>query len=364
MRLRRLTLAATVAVAVGVAGLAGCSSNDKDNDSTATAGRCTPLQTARPAATTPATPTPSPGATDPVTPDNTRYTIGAAVILSHPALEAVIAGFEEVLTEQGVNYKLITENAQGDQANALTIASSFASNSSIDLILAVSTPIAQAMANAEKDRPILFSAVTDPVASDLVPSWDKAGENITGTSDLNPDANPVSLVCEAFPGVKTIGVLYSSSEPNSIAQLEAYQAEAKKVGVTIKPQAITSASEITAGLAALSGVDAILIPTDNTVVASIDTVIGFGEENQIPVFCADTSTVEQGTVATRGLSYHDLGRRTGEMAVEILRDGTPVSAIAPEATSAPDLVLNPEAAKRFGLTLPADLVAQGTVVTG
>lgn len=364
MKRRRLALtglAAAVAVSMSMAGLAGCSSSTDDSAST---GPCTPLPLARAASPSAPADTPSPEASSDPQASDTQYTIGTAVIVSHPALQAVLDGFEEVLKEENVDYRLINENAQGDQANAVTIASSFASNSSIDLILAVSTPVSLAMASAEKDRPILFAAVTDPVRDGLVPSWDEAGPNITGASDLNPEAHPVSLICEAMPNAKTVGVIYSSSESNSLAQVEAYKAEAEEVGLTVKTQAVTSAAEITAGLEALSGVDAILVPTDNTVVASIATVIGFGEEKQIPVFCADNSTVELGTVATRGLSYHDQGRRVGQMAVEILRDGKPISSIKPEATTGTELLVNPDAAALFGLTLPESLVNQGTVVSG
>ncbi|MDR0284290.1 MAG: ABC transporter substrate-binding protein [Propionibacteriaceae bacterium] len=302
------------------------------------------------------------GAPSTTTTAGKTYTIASAVIISHPALQAVQDGFEEVLKEQGITYKMTSENAQGDPANATTIASSFASNKDIDLMLAISTPIALAIANAEKDRPILFSAVTDPVRDGLVPSWDAAGANITGTSDLNPEAHPVSLVQEAMPDVKTIGVLYSSSESNSLAQLDAYKTEAASLGLTLKPQAITSAAEVSVGLAALKGVDAILVPTDNTVVAAITSVVSFGQENHIPVFCADTSTVSLGTVATRGLSYHDLGRRTGEMAVSILRDGVNISTIKPEATTSTELLVNTGAAQTFGLTLPASLTSGATII--
>ena len=302
------------------------------------------------------------GGSTPSTSDTGKqYTIGIAVIVSHPALQAVDDGFQKVLKDNNINYKTIEENAQGDSSNAATIASGFAANKDIDLILAISTPIALAMASAVQDTPILFSAVTDPVSVGLVPSWTQAGQNITGTSDLNPDAKPVSLVQEAMPDVKTIGVLYSSSEPNSLTQVQAYQTEAASLGVTIKPQAVTSAAEISAGLAALSGVDAILIPTDNTVVASIATVIQYGQENQIPVFCADTSTVSLGTVATRGLSYEALGEATGQMAVQILT-GTSISTIAPQAPTTTELLVNTGAAAKYGLTLPASLVSQGTDV--
>jgi len=333
MKTRRLLSTSVAAVAALSLSLAGCSGNDNGGN-------------------------PSSDAAD------TQYVIGSAVIVSHPALEAVQDGFEEVLKEQGLNYKIISQNAQGDSANAPTIASSFASNKDIDLILAISTPIALAMATAEKDRPILFSAVTDPVRDGLVPSWDQAGPNISGTSDLNPGAKPVSLVKEAMPDVKTIGVLYSSSESNSLAQVDTYKEEAASIGVTLKTQSITSAAEISVGLESLADVDAILIPTDNTVVAAIASVIAYGQEHQIPVFCADTSTVEAGTVATRGLSYHDLGRRTGEMAVSILRDGVDVSTIKPEATTSTELSINPTAAASYGLTLPAALVSQAATVEG
>ncbi len=328
MRRRRLaltSLATAAVVGLGLSSLTGCSSSD-DADSDA------------------------------------EFTIGTAVIVEHPALQAVLAGFEDVLREEGLDYKLISKNAQGEESNVTTIANSFASNSDIDLILAISTPIAKQVANAEKERPILFSAVTDPVADRLVPSWDEAGKNITGTSDLHSGGNPVALIQEAMPDVATIGVLYSAAESNSAAQLEQYQAEAAELGVTIKPKAITSSAEVTAGLEALADVDAIMIPTDNTLVAAISAVIKFGKEKQIPVFCADTSTVELGTVATRGLSYNELGRRTGAMAVEILRDGKSVSSIKPEAPESTDLLVNPGAATTFGLTLPDGLVSQGTVV--
>ena len=346
MKSRLFAVSIAAALALSLALTACSNSSTQDSNSNTTPGGD--------AATTPGVTTPD---------GNAQYTIGVAVIVSHPALQAVQDGFEEVLKEQGLNYTLVSENAQGDTANAATIASSFAANKKLDLILAISTPIALAMASAIQDRPILFSAVTDPVAVGLVPSWDQAAANVTGTSDLNPDAKPVSLVQEAMPSVKTIGVLYSSSEPNSLTQVTAYKEEAASLGVTIKDQAITSAAEIATGLESLAGVDAILIPTDNTVVASIASVIGFGQEHQIPIFCADTSTVSMGSVAARGLSYHDLGRATGEMAVSILRDGVPINTIKPEATTSTELVVNPGAAQTFGLTLPADFVSQGTVVT-
>ncbi|MCL2316642.1 MAG: ABC transporter substrate-binding protein [Actinomycetia bacterium] len=345
MKARRLMLAATAGLATLSLGLTACSNTSPGSTSSSTGS--TSSTSAASTSTTAKT-----------------YTIGVAVIVSHPSLQAVQDGFEAVLKEQNVKYTLIPQNAQGDQANAATIASSFAANKNIDLMLAISTPIALALASAEKTRPIIFSAVTDPVGAGLCPSWQQAGPNITGTSDLNPAGKPIGMVKEAIPGAKTIGILYSSSEPNSLTQVKSLEEEATALGgVTLKEQAITSASEISTGLQALAGVDAILIPTDNTVVAAIATVIAFGQEHKIPVFSSDTSPVNQGTVAARGVSYNALGRRAGEMAVSILRDGKPVSSIPPEAPSDTQLVVNPDAAKTFGLTLPDAFLKGATIVT-
>jgi len=350
MRSRRPLVAASLAAFALT--LTACSSSTAGNaGSTASP---TP-----PASSTTSSPAPS---TTPSPADKT-FTIGVAVIVSHPSLQAVQDGFEAVLKEQGVKYTLIPQNAQGDAANAATIASSFAANKNIDLMLAISTPIALALASAEKTRPIIFSAVTDPVGAGLCPSWQQAGPNVTGTSDLNPEAKPVSMVKEAMPGVKTIGVLYSSSEPNSLVQVKAYEDEAKTVGVTLKEQAITAASEISTGLGALKGVDAILVPTDNTVIAAISTVIAYGQEHKIPVFTSDTAPVSLGAVAARGVSYKNLGRRAGEMAVSILRDGKSISSIPPEAPTQTELSVNPDAAKTFGLTLPDSFLKGATIVT-
>ena len=286
-----------------------------------------------------------------------KYTIGVTVIVAHPALEAAQKGFEDVLTEEGLDYGIIFENAQGEKSNAATIATMFADNKKIDLMLAISTDSSLALANVEKSRPILFTAVTDPVQEGLVPSWQTAAPNMTGTSDLNPGANTIALMKEAMPNLKNVGVLYTSSESNSLSQVDVYRTEAAVLGVTLQLQGITNASEVSVGLAALKDVEAIIVPTDNTVVAAIESVIAFGKENKIPIFCADSSTVELGTVATRGLSYYELGRVTGEMAVGILRDGKTVADYPPQAPTGTDLSVNVTSAEAYGLTLPEEFVA-------
>ncbi|MDR0416993.1 MAG: ABC transporter substrate-binding protein [Propionibacteriaceae bacterium] len=291
------------------------------------------------------------------------FTIGTAVIMDHPSLQLIAQGFKEVLAEAGVDVKYIEENAQGDSSNAATIASTFHDNQDIDLILAITTPIAQAIVQAETARPVLYAGVTDPVYAGLVPEIDgPSGTNVTGTSDLNPNAKPVALVKEIIPDAQTIGVLYSSSEPNSIVQVDAFKAEAGPLGVTIKESAITATSELATGVQALADCDAILVPTDNTVVSGISTVIAFGEQNQIPVFTADAESVQAGSVATRGISYYELGRRTGEMALAILVDGKDVGTVPALVVKETQLIVNLEAAAKMGVTISQALLADAEVV--
>lgn len=291
------------------------------------------------------------------------FTIGTAVIVSHPSLQLIRDGFADYLQEKGIKATYLDENAQGDQNNSATIAATFHENSDIDLMLAISTPIAQAVVQVEKTRPVLFAGITDPVAAGLVPSLDQpSGTNVTGTSDLNPNGKPVGLIQEMVPDVATVGVLYTSSEQNSVIQVETYKEEAASLGITIKESAITNSSELATGVQALAGVDAILIPTDNNVVAGIATVIGFGEQNQIPVFTADTESVGKGTVAARGVSYYDMGCRTGEMAYRVLAEGTDVATIPTLVVQETEISANPAAAARMGLTIPQAILDQATLV--
>jgi putative ABC transport system substrate-binding protein len=349
MKARTLPLGLAVAGALALA-LAGCGGTDQPA-----------TQDTR--ATSASEEAPEPEA--PPTADDAEavtFNIGITQIVDHPSLNLIKDGFKDALAQAGIDATYDEQNAQGDQSNAATIAGSFAADPSIDLILAIATPTAQAVVQQITDRPILFAGVTDPVDAGLVPSFDPSGTNVTGTSDLNPNARPVELVQEVIPTVETIGVLYSSAEANSEVQVEAYETEAEALGIEIKPQSITNSSEVMTGAQALEGVDAILIPTDNTVVSALDAVIQFAERAQIPVFSADAESVERGTVATRGISYYDLGLRTGEMAVQVLRDGVDPGTIATLVVQETELKVNPESAERMGVTIPDALLAEATIV--
>ncbi|MDR1807139.1 MAG: ABC transporter substrate-binding protein [Propionibacteriaceae bacterium] len=291
-------------------------------------------------------------------------TIGVAVYVDHPSLQLIRDGFEDYLTSQGVRATYKDANAQADGANVATIATTFAQDPDLDLILAITTPIAQAIVQQERDIPVIYAGVTDPADAGLVTNNEgPSGTNVTGTSDMNPNAKPVELITEIVPDVKTIGVLYSSSEPNSLVQVTAFENEAAPLGITIKPTAVTNTNEIATAVETMTDVDAILIPTDNTVVAGIAPVIAFGEKNQIPVFTADAESLSKGSIASRGLSYYEQGKETGEMAYKILVEKVPVGEVPAIISQQTQLYVNEEAAAAMGVTIPEALLKDATIVT-
>ncbi|MDR0990510.1 MAG: ABC transporter substrate-binding protein, partial [Propionibacteriaceae bacterium] len=274
----------------------------------------------------------------------------------------------DYLSDQGVQVIYKEENAQADGANVAMIATTFAEDANLDLILAITTPIAQAMVQQENEVPIIYAAVTDPSGAGLLPAdldppnEGPSGTNVTGASDLNPNAEPVHLIQEIMPDVKTIGVLYSSSEPNSKVQLDSYEAEAAQLGIEIVPTAVTNTNEIVTAVQTMTAVDAILVPTDNTVVAGIAPVIDFGEKNQIPVYTADAETLSQGAVASRGMSYYTQGREVGAMAYEILVDKIPAGEVPAVVTQQTQLYVNLGAAEKMGVTIPQSLLDEAEEV--
>jgi putative ABC transport system substrate-binding protein len=293
------------------------------------------------------------------------YSIAITQFLDHPSLNAITQGFKDALEEKGVKAEYTYDDAQGDQANTATIAGKYAADGDIDLVMAVATPSAQAVVTQVTDRPVLFAGVTDPVAAGLVPSWDPSGTNVTGTSDLNPEGRPAGLIQEVMgaDNVKTIGYLYSLGEKNSEVQLEALREEAEPLGIDVKESGIANSSELATGAQALAGVDAIFVGTDNTVVTGLEQVVAFGQEQKIPLFVGDAASVERGAVATRGIDYYQLGRRSGEMAYRILVEGVAAGEIAPLQVEDTEIVANPDAAESYGITIPEAMLEGAQIVT-
>ncbi|MCI7551824.1 MAG: ABC transporter substrate-binding protein [Actinomycetaceae bacterium] len=289
------------------------------------------------------------------------YSIGIAEFVSHPSLDASIAGFKAAIADAGLDVTYDEQNSQGDQGTAASIASKFASQD-LDLVLAVATPIAQAVAQNVVDVPVLFTAVTDPEAAQLVASNEQPGANVTGTTDLNPVADQIALVKRVLPEAKKVGVIYSSGEVNSEVQVVLAKEEAQKQGLEIVEKTITNSSEVSQAAQALGDVDAIYVPTDNIVVSALDSVVQVAEATQTLLVVGEASSVEKGGALTFGLNYEDLGRQTGEMAVEILTQGADPATMAVQAQQNPQLVVNPAAAERMGITLPQDLLDEADQV--
>lgn len=305
----------------------------------------------------------SDGATDAAGGGGESYRIGISQLVQHPALDAAATGFKNAFEDEGINVEWVEQNANGEQPTAVTIAQGFASDSSIDLVLAIATPAAQAAATAIPDRPVLFTAVTDPVAADLVDSAEAPGGNVTGTNDLNPVADQIALIKEIVPNAKTVGVVYSSGEVNSEVQVKLAKEAADKNGLTIKEQSVTQVGEVPTALEALGQVDAIYVPTDNLIVSGIDSVMQYSTSKQIPVFSGDTGPVEEnGAVATLGLDYEKLGYQTGQMAIRILRDGEKPESMPVEQLTEFELVVNKKGAADVGIELPQAVLDRAATV--
>jgi len=287
--------------------------------------------------------------------------IGINQLLQHPALDAATEGFKKAFFDAGYvdgeTVKFDEQNANGEQATAVTIANKFAGQK-LDLVLAVATPAAQATAQAISDMPVVFTAVTDPEAAGIVDSWEKPGANVTGVSDLNPVAEQIGLVREMIPAAKTVGVAYSSGEVNSSVQVKIAKEAAAKLGLTIKEATISNPSELGQAVASLGNVDAIWVPTDNGVGSAIEVVVQYAEKNKIPMFVADATQVESGGVMTVGLDYSQIGYQTGQMALDILENGKDPATMPVEMpkADAPPLTINLGAAKRMGLEIPQSFI--------
>lgn len=288
--------------------------------------------------------------------------IGVLQFVQHPALDAATEGFKEALDDAGVDVEYDDQNAQGEVPNTSTIATTFASDD-LDLVFTVATPAAQAATQAILDTPVLFTAVTDAEAAGLVESNDAPGANVTGTSDLNPVADQLALLAEIAPDAKTVGVVYSSGEVNSEVQVDLAKEAAADLGLTIKEATVSNSSEVQQATQSLGDVDAIYVPTDNTVVSGIAALIQVAEQQQIPVISGDSGPVESGAVATIGIDYTKLGYQTGEMAAKILLEGADPATMPVETSNDVELIINPAGAERMGVELPDSVTERaGTVI--
>lgn len=302
--------------------------------------------------------------------NNTEHNLKKVAILQympHSSLDNCTQGIKNALDEAGIEYDIQV----GSSGSADTDCQSYAQQmvaSDYDLIIAVATPAAMsaysAVQNASSDTPVVFSAVSDPVAAGLVETMEAPGKNCTGTADAIDIAGQIELIKTLQPEIKTLGVFYTTSEANSISQLKTLQAECAKAGIELKSQGIAEASELASAAAALvPQVDAITNLTDNNVVDNMNVFLEQADAAKIPVYGSEIEQVKKGCLASASIDYVALGERTGQIAVDILGGKDAVSYPAVTVTDS-FLVINPDTASKLGIDIPESLADVQQVKAG
>ena len=282
--------------------------------------------------------------------------IAISQFVEHPALNAVMKGFKDDLQENGVAVEYKDYNANGNMGTAGQIATQIASDAP-DLIVAIATPTAQACAKAYEKAPqlahtpMLFTAITDPLAAGLVKDYLHPGPNITGVSNQMPMEKHLEMLRRFLPKLANLGVLYNSGEVNSVSNVKRLKEAAAKMNITILDGPVTNSADVYQAAQSLVGkVDALFVPTDNTVVSALEAVIKGCERTQLPLFGADTDSAKRGAIAAMGFDYYQHGKQTGAMARKILAGAKPEN-LPVEFQKELAFHINPKAAERMGLSI-------------
>lgn len=296
--------------------------------------------------------------------DNSSFKVGIAVINNHPALLEIEKGIIDELKAQNINVFIDSQNANNDTNIINAIASKFAADKK-DLSIGIATPAAVALANSITDRPVLFATVNDPIGAGLVDSLDKGKNNITGLSDALPIKEHLKIYHSIYQ-FKKLGFIYNGAEKNSITMLKTTQEVCKEMGIELLPITIYNPAEVNmAAESLISRVDAFYVVTDNTLVAGITALITAAANNKKPVFSEDyTSAVNGGILYAIGFDYYKAGRKTGKMAVEILKgkkpDEMPVTFM--EYPDESLMILDMDRAKALNIDIPQELITENTKI--
>ena len=283
------------------------------------------------------------------------FRIGISQFITHQSLDATREGFVDELAKQGYiegkNIEIDLQNAQGEQRNLKTISQQLAESS--DVILAIATPSAQSLANTTQTTPVIFSAVTDPVSAKLVESREHPGGNVTGTSDQSSDAisTQINLIKKVLPKAKTIGILYTQSEPNSVVQKDEAKRLLEEKGFTVVEKTILDSNNVKAAAESLMAeVDMVFVPTDNIISSTMETVKQVSIKHKVPVFGGSTEMIAVGGLYNYGTNYEELGRQTARMLIRVLKGEKPEN-IAVELPEKLELHTNQEMADALGIDI-------------
>lgn len=283
------------------------------------------------------------------------FRIGISQFITHQSLDATREGFVDELAKQGYvegkNIEIDLQNAQGEQRNLKTISQQLAESS--DVVLAIATPSAQSLANTTQTTPVIFSAVTDPVSAKLVESREHPGGNVTGTSDQSSDAisTQINLIKKVLPKAKTIGILYTQSEPNSVVQKDEAKRLLEENGFTVVEKTILDSNNVKAAAESLMAeVDMVFVPTDNIISSTMETVKQVSIKHKVPVFGGSTEMIAVGGLYNYGTNYEELGRQTARMLIRVLKGEKPEN-IAVELPEKLELHTNKEMADALGIDI-------------
>ena len=283
------------------------------------------------------------------------FGIGISPLITHQSLDAIREGCVDELAKQGYvegkNIEIDLQNAQGEQRNLKTISQQLAESS--DVVLAIATPSAQSLANTTQTTPVIFSAVTDPVSAKLVESREHPGGNVTGTSDQSSDAisTQINLIKKVLPKAKTIGILYTQSEPNSVVQKDEAKRLLEEKGFTVVEKTILDSNNVKAAAESLMAeVDMVFVPTDNIISSTMETVKQVSIKHKVPVFGGSTEMIAVGGLYNYGTNYEELGRQTARMLIRVLKGEKPEN-IAVELPEKLELHTNQEMADALGIDI-------------
>lgn len=281
--------------------------------------------------------------------------------VEHPALDAVFKGFQDELADAGADVEYKIYNAHGNIGVTYQIATQMVSDNP-DLIVAIATPPAQAFvkqyekAPQLKGTPMLFTAITDPLAAGLVSNYEKPGGDVTGVSNQMPMGKHIEMILRFLPNLKKLGFLYNSGEVNSVSNLKRMKVEAEKRGIEIVEATVTNSADVKQAASSLVGnVDAMYVPTDNTICSTMEVVVKVGQRAQLPLFVADVDSVKRGAIAALGFDYYLHGRQTGAMALRILNGDKPAD-MPVEFQKNLTFHVNPGSAKKMGVVVSEEIL--------
>ncbi len=283
--------------------------------------------------------------------------VGVLTLMHHPALDEIYKGYVDELAKEGYhngkNIKIEYQNANGDQSNLKTMASKLVDDNST-VLFGITTPAAQALANSTTKTPIVLGAVTDPKAAGLVKNNQHPGGNITGVSDQAPIREQLNLIKQFMPRMKTLGIIYTSSDASAVAGYHQIKRECREMNINLKAYSIANSNDLNqVSEQMLSQVDAVIVPTDNTIAGAMQTLVKNADAANKPVFPATDTMVKQGGVATYSVNQRALGVQGAKMTVAILKGKSKPADTPIEYMKHGTPVLNIKQARKLNLQIPA-----------